>query len=93
MIVFKEIFPGDSVVKYLPANAGDAGDTGSVPGLGRRVENGNPRQCSSLENSMDRGGVWQATVPGVTELDTTEHAHHTKKTFHKLDIKKKNHSP
>ena len=42
-------FPGGSVVKTLPANAGDAGDagdTGSVSGLGRssRVENGNSLQ-------------------------------------------------
>ena len=33
-------------------------------------ENGNPLQYSCLENSMDRGD-WQATVHGVTELDTT----------------------
>jgi len=28
-------FPGGSVIKNLPTNAGDLGDTGSVPGLGR----------------------------------------------------------
>ena len=33
--------------------------------------NGNPLQCSCLENSMNRG-AWQATVHGVTESDTTE---------------------
>ena len=32
---------------------------------------GNPLQYSCLENPMDRG-AWQATVRGVTELDTTE---------------------
>ena len=44
-----------------------------VPGLGRSPGRGhdNPLQCSSLENSMDRG-VWWATVHGVTESDTTE---------------------
>ena len=31
---------------------------------------GNPLQYSWLENPMDRG-AWQATVPGVTETDTT----------------------
>ena len=46
---------------YLPANAGDAGDASSIPGLGRLpgVGNGNPLQYSCLENSMDRG-AWQA---------------------------------
>ena len=40
-----------------PATAGDAGDVGWIPGLGRSpgVGNGNPRQYSSLENSLDRG--------------------------------------
>ena len=49
-------FPGGSVVKNPPANAGDAGDVGSVPGLGRSpgVGNGNPVQYSSLGNPMDR---------------------------------------
>ena len=59
-------FPGGSVVKNLPANAADAGDVGSMPGLVRspREENGNPVQYSCLENSMDRG-TWWATVYGV----------------------------
>ena len=63
-------FPGDSVIKNLPANTGDVG---SIPGLGRSPgeENGNPLQYSYLGNPMDRG-VWQATVHGVAkELDTT----------------------
>ena len=39
-------FPGGSVVKNPPADAGDTGDVGSVPGLGRApgVGNGNPLQ-------------------------------------------------
>ena len=50
-------------IKNLPANAGDAGDTGSIPMLGRSpgVGNGNPLQYSCLENSMD-GGDWQGIV-------------------------------
>ena len=61
-------FPGDSVVKNPPANAGDAG---SIPGSGRSPGggNGNPLQYSCLENSMDRG-AWQATVHGVTKSQT-----------------------
>ena len=41
-------FPGSSAVKNPPANAGDTGDTGSIPGLGRSPEgrNGNPFQYS-----------------------------------------------
>ena len=45
------------MVKNLPANAGDARDTGSIPESGRSpgVGNGNPLQYSCLENPMDRG--------------------------------------
>ena len=44
------------LVKNLLPNAGDAGDLGSIPELGRSpgVGNGNPLQYSCLENSMDR---------------------------------------
>ena len=49
-------FPGGTVVKNLPANTGDTGDMGSIPGSGRSpgARNGNPLQYSCLENSMDR---------------------------------------
>ena len=66
-------FPGGSVVKHPPANAGDAGDVGSIPGSGRSPGegNGNPLQYSCLGNPTDRG-EWQSTVHGVTkESDTT----------------------
>ena len=61
-------FPGGSVVKNSPANAGDAGDVGLIPGLGRSLGegNGNPLQCSCLENPMDRG-AWRAAVHGVAK--------------------------
>ena len=54
------------VVKNPPTNAGDIRNTGSIPGSGRSPGegNGNPLQCSCLENSMDRG-AWQATVHAV----------------------------
>ena len=58
------VFPGGSMVKNPPANAGDVG---SIPGEG----NGNPPQYSCLGNPINRGD-WQATVHGFTkELDTT----------------------
>ena len=61
-------FPSGAVVKNLPANAGDAGDSGLIPGWGRCPggENGYPLQYSCLESSMDRG-AWQATVHRVTK--------------------------
>ena len=61
-------FPGNTVVKYLPANAGDARDTGSVSGLRRfsRGGHGNPLHYSCLENLMDRG-AWQVTVNRVAK--------------------------
>ena len=45
------------VVKNQPANAGDMGDAGLIPGSGRspRGGHGNPLQYSCLENPMDRG--------------------------------------
>ena len=61
-------FPGGAVVKNLPANAGDAGDMGSIPGSGRfhGEGNGNPLEYSCLGNPTDRG-AWQTTVHGVTK--------------------------
>ena len=58
-------FPGDSVVKNPPGNAGYAS---LIPGSGRSPGegNGNPLQDSCLENPMDRE-AWWATVHGVTK--------------------------
>ena len=60
------------MVKNLPASAGD---TGSVPGLGRSPGEGNGdplhwvARPTCLENHMD-GEAWQATVRGVTKSRT-----------------------
>ena len=58
-------------VKNLPANSGDTGAMGSIPGSGRSSGggNGNPLQESCLENSMDRG-AWQSIVHGVAKSET-----------------------
>jgi len=58
-------FPGGSMVKDLPTNAGDAG---SIPGSGRSpgVGNGNPLQYSCLKNFKDRE-AWRATVHKVAK--------------------------
>ena len=49
-------FPDGSVVKNPPANAGDAGNVGSIPGSGRFPEggNGNLLQYSCLEKSHEQ---------------------------------------
>ena len=58
-------FPGGSDGKETACNAGDSG---SIPGLGRSPGegNGNPLQYSCLGNPMDRR-AWRATVHGVTK--------------------------
>ena len=54
-------------------SACDAGDPGSIPGLGSssRVGSGNPLQYSCLKNSMNRGAQ-QATIHGIAESGVTE---------------------
>ena len=65
-------FPNGSVGKEYTSNAGDTGDTVSVPGLGRSPGGGNATHSSILTGkSMDREHWW-ATVRGVTESDMTE---------------------
>ena len=59
-------FPGDSAGKESACNAGDLG---SIPGLGRSLGEGNgyPLQYSGLEISLDCIDPW-----GHKESDTTE---------------------
>ena len=59
------------VVKNLPANVGDAGEAGLIPGWGRSLggESGDQFQYSCLKNSMERGAGW-AMVHGVTKSQT-----------------------
>ena len=73
--MYHQGFLGGSVAKNLPANAGEPGNMGLIPGQGRSLGggNGNTFQYSCLENPMDRG-VWQAIAQGVTkQSDVTEH--------------------
>ena len=63
-------FNSGSDGKECACNAGDLGligELGRSPGEG----NGNPLQCSCLENPSDGGALW-AAVWDHTELDTTE---------------------
>ena len=59
------MLPGGSDGKESACNAGDLG---SIPGLGRSPgkRNGNPFQYSYWENPMDRE-AWWATIHGVTK--------------------------
>ena len=71
----KKIAKGGTVVKYLLANAGDAGDVGLIPWLGRSPGggNGNTLQYSCLDNLMNRGAWWAAVhevAKSRTQLST-----------------------
>ena len=61
-------FPGGTMAKNRPINAGDTRDVGSISGLGRCPggENGNLLQYSCLETLMDRA-AWWVTVHRVTK--------------------------
>ena len=79
IITCKRGFPGSSVVKNLPTNAGDTRDPGSIPGWGRFLggENGNSLRYSCLGNPVDRG-AWQAAVHRAAKMWTqlsTQHKH------------------
>ena len=65
------VFPGGSVVKNPPANAGYKG---SIPGSGRSPGegNGNPLQYSYLVNPTDRGACWATVHVVAKESDMTE---------------------
>ena len=80
------------VVKNPPANSGDTRDVGSILWLGRSPGggNGNPLQCSCLENSMERG-AWRVTVHRIakrwTQLSDRAHQAHTPYTKHTHTIR------
>ena len=63
------------MVKNLPANAGDVGDSGWIPELGRSsgVGNSNLLQNSCLENTIDKE-AWRATAHGTAkQSDMSDH--------------------
>ena len=73
-------------------NAGAAGDSGWIPGLGRSQDgDGNPLQYSCLENPTDRG-AWRATVHKVIKSWTrlkqfSMHPQHLQRKRYHLIIK------
>ena len=73
---FRHQHYNDKLISWTDGSAGKestcgAGDTGSIPGLGRSPggEIGNPLQYSCLGNPMDRG-AWRGTVHGLTKSQT-----------------------
>ena len=60
-------FPSGSVIKNLPASAGDIPGSGRSPGGG----SGNPLQYSCLGNPMDRGAWWAEAYGIAKESDMT----------------------
>ena len=64
-------FLGGLLIKILPASAGAAEDVGLIFGSRRFPGgwNGNPLQCSCLENPTD-GEAWWAAVHGVAKSQT-----------------------
>ena len=64
------------MVKKLPANAGDTGEAGSIPGSGRSPggDNGHPLPSSRLENPTERS-LAGFSLQGTAESDLTAHMH------------------
>ena len=69
-------FPDDSVEKISPANAGDAGDYGSIPGSGRSPEEGIATTPVFLPGkSRGQRSLAGYSPRGRIESDPTEHTH------------------
>ena len=66
LVLFKPLlgFPGGSVVKNPPVNAGDSGDKGLTPGLGRSPGGGNSTPQTATHSSMLAWGVLWTEDPG-----------------------------
>ena len=74
MIIVMEASQVVLVVKNLPANARATGAVGLILGLGRSpgAGNGNPLQCSCLENPQGQRSLVGYSPKGCKELDMTE---------------------
>ena len=83
-------FPCGSVVKNLPANAGDTGDVGSIPGSGRCPGVGNGSHSSILDWGipwLERPSRLQSVASQkVNMTEATKHAHIFNQTMEKIFI-------
>ena len=68
-------------VKDLPTNAGDTGDAGLIPGLGRSPGrgNGNPLKYSRLQTVLHGQRSLVGYRPWATESDMTDHMYTPRK--------------
>ena len=73
----KNLIPRSLSGKESACNAGDTGDVGLIPGLGRSPGggNGNPLQYSCLENPHGQRSLVGYSPRGGKESDTNEHTH------------------
>ena len=62
------------IKKNLPANAGDAGNTGSIPGLGRSTEGENGNLLWKIPRTEKPGGLQSMGLQGVGYDLATKHA-------------------
>ena len=78
--IYSTGFPGGLDGKESSSNAGDLG---SIPGLGRSPEegSGNPHQYSYLENPHGQRSLEGCSPWGRKESDTTEQLNHNKYMF------------
>ena len=80
---FITVLPGGSDGKEFAYNAGDLG---SIPGWGKSPGegNGNPLQCSCLENPHGERSLEGYSPWGYKELDMIEKLTHTQLYYHRL---------
>ena len=91
VIQWSKGFPDRRLVKNLPANAEDAGDAGSIPGMRRTpgVEDGNLLQYSCLQNSNEqrpRWGIVHRVEKSWKQLSDWEHTAHDDKMTMRMNV-------
>ena len=79
------------MLKNLPANAGDAGDEGSLPGLGRSPGRGNGNilqySCPQIPRTEEAGGLQSM---GFAKSQTQGRTHVCPALAHKFEVRKEN---
>ena len=66
-------FPGDTVVKNLPANAGETGDAGSIPGLESPLE----KEMATRSSILAWQVPWTEEPGGLQSMGLQKVGHHS----------------